>query len=284
MLRTRAEMKAIAKSILKRSYWGLVVVSLLLLVVSGGFNNDINVNQNRKNITNSIQNAQEGNLEEFDFDMMEDDFDPDAFIDVNPSGSPVEHDGVLGVLERLLQVGGGVFGVLLGVIGIVGVLLILAFSIGLSIFLLNPLMVGIRRYFLVSLDGPAKVGELGYAFDQNYWNSVKTMFWMNLKLALWFLLLIIPSIIKSFEYMMIPYLLAERPDMTCEEAFQASKQLMNGNKWRAFVLRLSFIGWRLLSAFTFGLVNIFFVNPYYNMTEAVFYQTLCMELQGAQNG
>ena len=78
--------------------------------------------------------------------------------------------------------------------------------------------------------------------------------------------------------MMVPYLLADRPDLTSAEAFAASRELMRGNKWRAFVLQLSFIGWHLLGTLTLGLVDILYVNPYVNLTEAVFYQTLCMEI------
>ena len=40
-----------------------------------------------------------------------------------------------------------------------------------------------------------------------------------------------------------------------------------GNKWAAFVLDLSFIGWSLLGIITFGLVNIFFAGPYQYLTQ-----------------
>lgn len=58
--------------------------------------------------------------------------------------------------------------------------------------------------------------------------------------GLWMLLFIIPGIVKSYEYMMIPYLLAEHPEMTRQEAFAESKQMMDGNKWDAICVR-SFI-------------------------------------------
>ena len=50
--------------------------------------------------------------------------------------------------------------------------------------------------------------------------------------------------------------------MNRKEAFEKSRQMMKGNKWAAFVLDLSFIGWSLLGIITFGLVNIFFAGPY----------------------
>ena len=45
------------------------------------------------------------------------------------------------------------------------------------------------------------------------------MFMKDLFTFLWTLLFIIPGIIKGYEYMMIPYLLAENPDMSRQDAF-----------------------------------------------------------------
>ena len=67
--------------------------------------------------------------------------------------------------------------------------------------------------------------------------------------------------------MMIPFLLAENPQMNRKEAFEKSRQMMKGNKWATFVLDLSFIGWSLLGIITFGLVNIFFAGPYQYLTQ-----------------
>ena len=69
-------------------------------------------------------------------------------------------------------------------------------------------------------------------------------------------------------------LLAEYPDMPQEEAFRRSREMMYGNKWKAFVLDLSFIPWLFLSEVTFGLVGIFYVRPYMDATNAELYETL----------
>ncbi|MDD6580855.1 MAG: DUF975 family protein, partial [Lachnospiraceae bacterium] len=47
-----------------------------------------------------------------------------------------------------------------------------------------------------------------------------------------------------------------------------------GQKWNAFVLDLSFIGWHILSAFTLGILGVFYVMPYYYQTSAELYLTL----------
>ena len=49
---------------------------------------------------------------------------------------------------------------------------------------------------------------------------------------------------------------------------------MQGQKWKAFVLDLSFIGWEILSLFTARILGLLFVSPYRNMTNAALYERL----------
>lgn len=100
------------------------------------------------------------------------------------------------------------------------------------------------------------------------------MFMKDLFIFLWTLLFIIPGIIKRYEYMMIPYLLAENPDMSRQDAFAESKRMMDGNKMDAFLLDLSFIGWFILGAITFNIVNILYTTPYMELAHAELYHTL----------
>ena len=97
---------------------------------------------------------------------------------------------------------------------------------------------------------------------------------MNLFIGLWSLLFIVPGIVKYYEYSMIPYILSEDPNISRQEAFIKSKKLMSGNKWRAFVLTLSFIPWYILGALTFGVVSLFYVQPYQQLTSAALYEEL----------
>ena len=161
---------------------------------------------------------------------------------------------------------------LIGVMVVVLVIWILAAA--LSAFLFNPLQVGAQRFFVVSHYRKAGLGELGFAFSSSYLNVVKIMFLRSMYVFLWSLLFIIPGIIKTYEYLMIPYILAENPDIDSKEAFAMSKQMMDGNKWKTFVLGLSFYGWILLSVLTCGILTIFYVNPYIHMTMAELYVAL----------
>lgn len=163
----------------------------------------------------------------------------------------------------------GAFIVLLSVMAVV---LIITFA--LQLFVFNPLEVGGQRFFVVSHYQKAGLGELGYAFSGSYLNVVKIMFLRTLYIFLWSLLLIIPGIIKMYEYLMVPYILAENPEISSKEAFAMSKQMMTGNKWKAFVLGLSFLGWFILGGITCGILLIFYVAPYYYMTYAELYVKL----------
>lgn len=79
---------------------------------------------------------------------------------------------------------------------------------------------------------------------------------------------------------MIPYLLAEDSNLSFSEAKQLSREMMDGEKWDAFVLDLSFILWHLLSSITFGLVGIFWVNPYVQHTNVELYKVLRTKVPG----
>ena len=91
---------------------------------------------------------------------------------------------------------------------------------------------------------------------------------------LWTCLFIIPGIIKSYSYRMVPYILADNPELGAVEAITLSRQMMDGNKGRAFLLDLSFIGWTILTIITLGIVGLFWANPYFYATDAELYRTL----------
>ena len=112
----------------------------------------------------------------------------------------------------------------------------------------------------------AELGDIFAGFkDGRFWHVLGGLFLMTLKITLWSLLLIIPGIIKAYEYFMVPYILIDRPDISVKDAFKYSRYLTDGYKFNIFVLQLSFIGWDILSCFTFGILNILYVGPYQNI-------------------
>lgn len=90
---------------------------------------------------------------------------------------------------------------------------------------------------------------------------------------LWTLLLIIPGIVKSYEYRLVPYILSEEPYLPSDEVISKSRDMTDGHKWDMFVLDLSFLGWHLLGYLFFGIGSIF-VHPYEQATYAKLYDTL----------
>lgn len=155
-----------------------------------------------------------------------------------------------------------------------------------NIFLLNVISVGVYRYYTIStLTGKnAGVGEMFACLKgDGYLNVVKIMFFKGLFQTLWTLLLIVPGIVKGYEYMMVPYLAAEFPEKNRKEIFQMSKEMMDGNKFNAFVLDLSFIGWYLLGIIC-CCIGICFVAPYHTATIAELYLALRQERLGIPRG
>ena len=105
-----------------------------------------------------------------------------------------------------------------------------------------------------------------------YWrNLVLTKFRVAIKVFLWSLLLFIPGIIASYTYALVPYLLAENPNLSPEEAMERSRFLMDGNRMRLFCLHISFIGWDILATLTFGIGHLW-LRPYKEAANAAFYR------------
>lgn len=142
-----------------------------------------------------------------------------------------------------------------------------------SILVLNPLEVGCWAYLKDNITGDVSFDRLKAGFD-DYTRIVFAMFLKNLFLGLWFALFFFPGVIKSYSYMLVPYLLADDPSLTGTAAITKSRQMMNGHKWNAFLMDLSFIGWVLLSIITCGIVGILYEEPYRNSSKAALYLKL----------
>ncbi len=288
----RKDVKAKGKASFKANFWKCVATALILAVIGGGSGSFSSAGSSFSSATRNYKESYEENERDYssyssDREALLDSDDGRSFSFTTDDGSEVNVQ-VKGD-ELIVDAGNGnvesvdrkeIEGAGAAIVGIVflivAVVVIVAMAIGFvfDAFLINPIELGCRRFFRKNLDEPASLSNLMFAFDNHYKNIVKTMFFRDLYIALWSLLFIIPGIIKKYEYKMIPYLLSENPDMTKEEAFAESKKLMTGNKWKAFVLDLSFILWDFASMFTCGLAGIFYVNPYKQSTDAALYEAI----------
>ena len=162
---------------------------------------------------------------------------------------------------------GMITGLLAGIATVVILIVLVA-----KVFVGNLLKMGGYRFFILNQTAQPGIGTLLDGFRSgHYVNIVLTMFLRDLFTALWSLILVVPGIVKHYEYLMVPYIIAENPAMDYKEAFQISKQMMDGEKMEAFIMDLSFLGWYLLSAVTCGLLAIFYVNPYVQASFAEMY-------------
>ncbi len=271
----RAELKGKAKFSFKRNYWKSVLISLLLAFIVGG--GGTGAGSFSRGLSDGVSGSDESYTDDYDYN--DGDYDDDSYDD--ESEYDIIRDFSNGFAEGFQDgVSHGPSGTAFAALAIFGITFIIIFLIIMSVvilldvFICNPIEVGCKRFYVRNLNESAQVGNVGFAFDNHYKNITKTMFFRDLYTILWTLLFIIPGIVKSYEYQMIPYLLAENPQMSREQAFAESKRMMSGQKWRAFVLDLSFIGWNILSAITLGILGIFYVQPYMDATHAALYEAL----------
>jgi hypothetical protein len=163
-------------------------------------------------------------------------------------------------------------GIAIGILIIIIIVTLLALAF--RIFLGYALEVGGRKYFVQAAQNDISMDYLGYAFKKDrYLNVIKAMLWKALRNFLWYLALIIPGIIKSYAYRMVPYIMADNPNMKYDRALELSKQMTDGQKLDMFVLDLSFLGWILLGLVA-CCVGVIFVTPYINSTNAELYLVL----------
>lgn len=157
-------------------------------------------------------------------------------------------------------------------LSLVGSVFAMIFSAGLVIFLVNPVTVGCNRFFMLGRTYRSDLGSLFSSFSSGrYLNIVKVMFFKGLFIWLWSFVFVIPGVIKSYQYRMVPYILAENPGMDWREVLKISRAMTQGYKWNLFLLDLSFLGWFLLGSMLCG-VGLLFVKPYFQATNAQAYE------------
>ena len=143
-----------------------------------------------------------------------------------------------------------------------------------SLLFSGVLMIGLSSVTLSLLR--TKQPRAEYIFDGfklNLTNALLASVLYNVFIVLWSMLFVIPGLVKTYSYAMTFYILRDNPDLPANDAITESRRMMNGNKLRLFCLHLSFIGWLILSAFTFGIL-LLWVIPYMQTAQAAFYESL----------
>ena len=110
--------------------------------------------------------------------------------------------------------------------------------------------------------------------DGRYWRVVGTMALMTLFVLLGCMLFVVPGIIIALGLFPLPYVLAENDELSGMDALRRAWEISNGHKANYFLFCLTFIGWFILNALTCGVLGVFFVNPYFELSKAGYYTEL----------
>ena len=94
--------------------------------------------------------------------------------------------------------------------------------------------------------------------------------------ALW-TITIVGGVIKHYSYFLVPFIVAENPDIKPKDAILLSRRMMDGHKWECCKLELSFMGWFLLGFVTFGAVDVLWGVPYRVASYTEYYTALRSE-------
>lgn len=96
--------------------------------------------------------------------------------------------------------------------------------------------------------------------ENGYWVALAVLF-------------VVPGVVKAYQYILVPYIVAENPRLEWRRALALSRRMTDGCKLDILVLHLSFIGWFLLGLIALA-VGMLFVAPYAEATLAELYATL----------
>ena len=263
----RKELKARGKAAYNANKIACIIAALILMIaggIGGGYASSSSSFTARHYLNNDDQA-----VESFDVSMDENDA-----VDIDINGQDIDLGEIKDDIVPVAILSTAIFFIVL-----------IAVIVGLMVtaLVLNPLNVGARKFFIQNASNPeTKVDgmNVGFGFGKNYRDIVFAMFGTQMINLLWTLLLIIPGIYKAYCWRLVPFIIAENPDISGREARALSADMMNGSKWASFVLDLSFIGWKLVGAITFGIVNIVFTNPYEAATDTELYLELKAQTAG----
>lgn len=128
-------------------------------------------------------------------------------------------------------------------------------------FISTPISIGLTAYAINFVRKNELYNGVIFDYFGDLVKIIGTMLLMGVIVALGCVCFIIPGIYLAFSYMLVPYLLVERRDLTITETLSLSRKMMNGHKLDYFILSISFIGWILLTPFTLGIILIW-LYPY----------------------
>ncbi len=99
------------------------------------------------------------------------------------------------------------------------------------------------------------------------------LFMRSIYQILWSLTIVM-GFVKYYEYKMIPYILAENPNLSKKEVFRISKEISMGKKMEMFKIDLSLLIWVFLKIISLNITSIFYSDVYKECLYAEIYMQL----------
>ena len=305
---TRKEMKQKAKRSLKGHYWIFVVACVIASWIGSNFSNVLGPlkiqhteNALQSEVTSSpgsvLDDRSSANATDAILEAIDGDPEEGQKISSNIEQKEADHynpadthkilgrqRGVLAGIVNRLSSGSVVVAIISALDSIDGssditiallIVLSLALNILIWIFVTNVFQVVVSRIFLEGRTyKKVSVQRFLFLLRIKKWAKASiTMLLTYIFHTLW-AFTIIGGVIKHYSYYLVPYIVAENPDIPSRTAINLSRRMMKGHKWECFVMEFSFLGWDLLGLLTLGLVNTLYVTPYRESTFCEYYAEL----------
>ena len=142
--------------------------------------------------------------------------------------------------------------------------------------LMMPLGIGTTAFFVSLIENENFEAKDLFKYYHDFVKIIGVTVLMGLIIMLGYICFIIPGIILTLSYSLVPIILIKKPELGIVETLKYSREKMQGHKLDTFVLGLSFIGWAILGTLTFGILYIW-LYPYMQLTFTKFYLNILGE-------
>lgn len=142
--------------------------------------------------------------------------------------------------------------------------------------LMMPLGIGTTAFFVSLIENTNFEAKDLFKYYYDFVKIIGVTVLMGLIVMLGYICFIIPGIILTLSYSLVPIILIKKPELGIVETLKYSREKMQGHKLDAFVLGLSFIGWAILGTLTVGILYIW-LFPYMQLTFTKFYLNILGE-------
>ena len=281
-METRSELKKRARKNLKRHYPIFLVVCVIAAFIGTEFIGSLNITKVQmfpekvitepKRVDKAVEDALNGKEEESKIDMKE--LKQEIIKQDQKDKTKIlgRSRGIFAMIVNDFSTGSIYVTFITGMNSIIGhpnitsIILVTAsllLSFLLWFFLGNMYQVISRRIFLEGrVYKKVPIQRFLFLLRIKKWNKTAwTMFVTSAFYSLW-CLTIVGIVVKRYSYILVPYIVAENPNIKTLDAINLSRRMMHGHKWECFKLEFSYLGWMILGTCTLGLTEVLYSNPY----------------------